>query len=45
MKRPNFGYVLKIGNFSSDVKGLLRTTGVQISAKVLATSRVTVGAH
>jgi hypothetical protein len=35
MKRPKFGDVLKIGKwFSSGVKGLLYTTGVQINAKI-----------
>jgi hypothetical protein len=32
MKHPDFGDVLKICNYLSGVKGLLRITGVQIPA-------------
>jgi hypothetical protein len=35
MRRPDFGDVLKIGSFFSDVKGPLRTTRVQIPTYIL----------
>jgi hypothetical protein len=40
MKRSDFGDVLKIRNFCSDVKSLLLSTGVQIPAQIFGLPRL-----